>query len=382
MKKIKVEDNSVVFSNIIDKKRFTFVKRFKLLYNKNFFLIFLLFIVNDFIIYKIFLLAFNNSNPQFKTNNSNDINNITIFNKSNIDDDEFFKRKEVILKIKQKKLTNVETIAGGHGHLGNALLMLNNLINICINIKCKNIISPGGLNVIIKKPIFLYNYNITIFPNKFKNLPNIDILLSKRFIFWFHYKTKPHENRLKVIRNEVINNIPKYDAHPNDLYINIRSGDVFLNKINPMYSQPPLCFYQKIINENNFSNIYILSNGHENPVVDELLKLYPKIKYIHGNLEYDISVVINAYNFVLPISTFSSTLINFNNNLKHLYIYEILKRNFNFQNISFTIHIMASSVNYRQIMERKWKNSKEQLNLMLTEDCINSKMDIIFNEQK
>ena len=111
--------------------------------------------------------------------------------------------------------------------------------------------SSGSRSWLLSTPYcILYNYNITIFPNKFKNLPNIDILLSKRFIFWFHYKTKPHENRLKVIRNEVINNIPKYDAHPNDLYINIRSGDVFLNKINPMYSQPPLCFYQKIINEN------------------------------------------------------------------------------------------------------------------------------------
>ena len=47
-----------------------------------------------------------------------------------------------------------------------------------------------------------------------------------------------------------------------------------------MYSQPPLCFYQKIINENKFDKIFILSNGHENPVIGRLLKLYPGIRYL------------------------------------------------------------------------------------------------------
>ena len=84
--------------------------------------------------------------------------------------------------------------------------------------------------------------------------------------------------RLKIIRDEVLHNVPKYNANPNDLYINIRSGDVFIKTINRMYSQPPLCFYRKIIDENRYNNIFILSNGHENPVVDKLLDLYPKIK--------------------------------------------------------------------------------------------------------
>ena len=46
-----------------------------------------------------------------------------------------------------------------------------------------------------------------------------------------------------------------------------------MNAINTNYAQPPLCFYKKIINENNYENIYLISNGHENPVVDRLLKL-------------------------------------------------------------------------------------------------------------
>ena len=162
--------------------------------------------------------------------------------------------------------------------------------------------------------------------------------------------------RLSLIRDEVLNNIKKYDAGPDDLYINIRSGEIFIDVPHALYSQPPLCFYQKIIKENKYKDIYILSNGHENPVVDELLKIYPKIKYIHGSLEYDTSVIINEFNFVMPVSTFPMTLIWLNYNLKNLYIYKMMDYkyfktiDFNFRYTNYAIHIMKPSENYFNIM--------------------------------
>ena len=36
-------------------------------------------------------------------------------------------------------------------------------------------------------------------------------------------------------------------------------------------------------------------------------------------------------------------------------------------NVNFTIHKMKASFKYLQIMKNKWKNSKEQLNLMINE---------------
>jgi len=147
-----------------------------------------------------------------------------------------------------------------------------------------------------------------------------------------------------------------------------------------MYSQPPLCFYLKIINDNNYNGIYILSNGHENPVVDELIKLYPHIKYIHGSIEFDISVLVNAYNLVMPISTFTFTLINLNNNLMVLYFYNLLE--IATKNVNYTIYKMNPSDKYKKIMKRKWRKSKEQLELMMNENCTNSKFEIIKPSKK
>ena len=54
-------------------------------------------------------------------------------------------------------------------------------------------------------------------------------------------------NRLKILRQEIINNIPKFVTNHDEIIIKIRSGDIFINDTNPVYSQPPLCFYEKII---------------------------------------------------------------------------------------------------------------------------------------
>ena len=343
-----------------------------------FFLILINFIVNNYILISIFKSLQNLniniiSKKDKKVANFENQNSVVIKNesfgqlKSNIDPKyEFFQIKTVNEQIKKKNLTYIETLSGGFGNVGNALIMLNNWINICEKIRCKNIIAPGGgLKGVIKKPIFYKEYNITILPNTYKDKIKVDINLNYFEIFYFRSKN-PLKQRLRIIRDEVFSNIPKYNASPNDLYINIRSGDIFLKAINSKYGQPPLCFYQKIINKNKYENIFIISNGHENPVVDELLKLYPKIKYLHGSVEYDISIIVNAYNFVIPFSTFSYSLIYLNNNLKNLYIYN---DNFIPRHCNYTIHKMEASQKYKETILGKWNNTKEQLILMLNESC-------------
>lgn len=284
--------------------------------------------------------------------------------------DEFLDLKEVKEQIKSKNLTYIETLFGEHKKVGNSLIILKNEINICEKIKCKNIIVPSGLESIIKNPIFYKKYNITIYPYQYINKIKIDIYLDTLTIFYFKYERKTNVNRLKILRTEIINNIPKFITNQNEIIIKIRSGDIFINDINKHYSQPPLCFYQKIINENKFEKIYILSNGRENPVINELINLYPKIEYIEGSIQEAVSMIIYSYNLVHSISSFQQYLIPFNNNLENLYVYELIY--YDVSNINFNVHKMEPSIKYKNIMQNKWKNTKEQLNLMITEKCLSS----------
>ncbi len=233
---------------------------------------------------------------------------------------------------------------------------------------------------IIKNPIFYKKYNITIYPYQYKNKIKIDIFLNTGTIFYFKYKKMVKVNRLKILRQEIINNIPKFVTNHDEIIIKIRSGDIFINDTNPVYSQPPLCFYEKIINENKFRKIYILSNGHENPVINELLKLYPKILYIEGSIQEAVSMIIYSYNLVHSVSTFQEYLIPFNNNLENLYVYELIY--YDVSNINYNVHKMKPSIKYKNIMQNKWKIAKEQLNLMITENCLNSNIYSYYKHYK
>ena len=174
--------------------------------------------------------------------------------KNNSSEDEFLKLNN--------STTYLECLYSGGGNMGNALLILNNLINICENIKCKYILTPRGLDDIIKNIIFYKEYNITILPYSYKHKLNKSLCLMAFNIFKFRYTNKLHKIRMNVLKHEIISNLPRFIANPNDLYINIRSGDIFKDKIHSAYAQPPLCFYQKIINECkiNYNKIEIRIN--------------------------------------------------------------------------------------------------------------------------
>lgn len=83
-------------------------------------------------------------------------------------------------------------------------------------------------------------------------------------------------------------------------------------------------------------------------------------------------MLVNAYNLALPVSTFPLTLIRLNSNLKNVYIYDII--DYNLRDANYTIFRMIPTKNYIEKIKRKWKNSKEQLDLMITENCTNNEL--------
>jgi len=72
------------------------------------------------------------------------------------------------------------------------------------------------------------------------------------------------------------------------------------------------------------------------------------------------------------------TLIWLNNNLKNIYLYNLFNLayfqiiNDNFKYVNYTIYKMEPSETYNRIMNKKWKKSKEQIDLMLKENCKNT----------
>ena len=327
----------------------------------------------------------------------------TVNNGEDINVDKFFNLKEIsknqndsLTKLEKKNLleflsnnsghniTNVNTIfLGTNARLGNQLILLGKIIFFCEILGCKRIIlDKNHNNWFIKKKIYYKKYNITIEIMKkiFFGKEKIINDISFNWLFYFSY-IKP-EIRIDIIKNEIINNIPKVETSPNELFIHIRSGDIFqeLKNYNQFYSQPPLCFYHVIIREYKFSKIYILSENKFNPIIDKLIVEYPYIIFKENNIQIDMAYLIYAYNIVGSISTFINMMIRLNDNLKYFWEYDLptVKSKIihchhsyykPFKNITY--YKMEPSDNYKKIMEI-WNCSTLQLETMINEKCINN----------
>ena len=206
---------------------------------------------------------------------------------------------------------------------------LNNAIIFCEVLGCKKIILEYNRNGFINNKIFYEKYNIIIDSNcSFNFIDNNSIIVDVRFFFYrLNFTDFGKVNRFYVLKKEIINNLPKVKINFDDLYIYIRGGDIFriLNKSVQHYTQPPLCFYKRILNEFNFRKVTIISEDILNPVISVLQKEYSYIKYNKNNIKLDISYLVNSYNIVSATSSFILSIFKLNQNLKFVWEYDFYK---------------------------------------------------------
>ena len=317
---------------------------------------------------------------QNKDNERNILNKLFNLSEYSNEPNEKNKYKNVFLnffsKIKNKKMNKVETLfLDDMSNFGNCIVKINNIIFDCEIVGCHTIIinAPHSL---IKNPIYIKKLNITIIPSSEINCTDEFTLCKRNYFDPIFVKS---QIRTQYLKEEIMRNIPKVNIDPNALYINLRGGDIFSSPSNTHYSQPPLCFYEKIINNNKFSNIYIISNDRQNVVLDALINKYNNIIFRHDNYESDIASLVQASNVVASISSFFFAAIKFNDNLKNLWEYDILRLCEKFLwlhhhlyklDIKYKIYTMKPSDIYLNQLFI-WRASPNQLKLMIEAECPN-----------
>ena len=259
-------------------------------------------------------------------------------------------------------------------NFGNQIILLNKVIFFCEILGCKRIILNKEAYWFIKNKIIDKKYKMSIELGEEKKYRNKSILIDNTQNLFFYFKYLLPKFRPEIIKNEILKNLPKVLVNPNDLYIYIRSGDIF-EYFHMCYFQPPLCFYQNILNNFTFNNIYIISEKRNNPVIDKLFIQFQKVSYKMNIMEYDIAYLINAYNLVGAYSTFLNYIAKYNDNLKFFWY-------FNFDTsvdyyIFFGFDFYHNVTKYRMnesdyyILMRNCTNLEEQKQLMINYKCPN-----------
>ena len=252
------------------------------------------------------------------------------------------------------------------GGLGNNIIQVVNSILIAYKFKHKFIKMPKDTNKFNwyhKKYLTLYNVIfkdiiITEFEQNKKIISNN--FFSRRKLFEKLNIKKDYNIPLTKILKLIKIPIKRIKSNNNDLIIHIRSGDVFTYQPHAGFYQPPLNYYKKIINLKKWDNIRIIAQDNNNPVIPELIKLYPNIKLKFQTLIEDISYIIGSKNICFGKGSFISSLLLFNSNLVNIYYPEYCERYINdYLDCNKTITKLP---NYIKI----WKNTIEQKKIMLT----------------
>jgi len=280
-----------------------------------------------------------------------------------------------ISKITKRKISRINSIfLNKKENFGNQLIQLNKVIFFCEILKCERIILNEDIFWFIKNKIIDKEYNMTIEVGKEIDYRNKNIIIDYTNSFFWYFNVFEPRYRPEVIKKELLNNLPKIIVNPNDLYIYIRSGDIFVSFLKS-YIQPPLCFYQELLNNYKFNKIYIISENTNNPVINKLLIQFPKIIFHKNSLKLDISYLIYAYNLVGGFSTFISSIIIYNDNLKSfwyfnfkLHYYFYIYYDFIFHH-DVNIYKMMESDYYKQI--KKCTTVECQKSFMLNYKCPN-----------
>ena len=196
---------------------------------------------------------------------------------------------------------------------GNEIISFNNLIYYCEILGIKNIYLISKINWLIKNDINTDKIHISIISPSKINCDSDDTLCSNMANF-FYPKVIKSERRSIILKDEIKRNLPQIKINKDDLYIYIRSGDSFRIGGNINYVLAPYCFYTKILSNFKFNDIYLISPDDKSPIIGKLLTDYPKIKHKFNPRDIDLAALMNAYNLLNSVSSFSYAAINFNDN--------------------------------------------------------------------
>ena len=223
---------------------------------------------------------------------------------------------EKFSEIKRKKVNKIGIVFITQNNcFGNSLITVNNAIFYCEAVGCKEVILiDHNLNRqwLFKNPVYIKEINIKVSlgSNADCNDDNIVCLQGGRWDPFYVEIARP-EVRIQYLRDELLNNLPNVNTELDELYVHFRGGDAFRENNPPFeYAQPPLCFYEKIFNNNKYKKIYFLSMDRKNIVMDTLIKKYNYIIYNENSYDYDLSLLVHALILFLLLPLFLFQRLN------------------------------------------------------------------------
>ena len=169
-----------------------------------------------------------------------------------------------------------------------------------------------------------------------------------------------------TFKQEFYKYIPNITVGENDLYIHIRSGDVYNMFPHEQYSQPPLAFYSDILNLKKWDSIHIISEDSKSPLYPSLISF--GCNHQENSFKIDLTYLLSSYNLVLSQGSFGLMVIYLSKNLRLFFNFYYYKSFWS--NIELTPRYTCfSDALYFREMVGIWRNSWLQRKILFKSKC-------------
>ena len=154
---------------------------------------------------------------------------------------------------------------------------------------------------------------------------------------------------------------------PDDhLVIHLRAGDVFSRDPNPLYGQPPLSFYEKVLAMKSWAFVSVVREDARHPLekaLSELLEATSAVfDFRSASLVEDIDFLRSATNLVSSRGTFVPAISSLSPDLERVFVFGPEGR---FHSRIEVVRILDTTQRYwRAVCDSNWENSEAQRNLM------------------
>ena len=186
-------------------------------------------------------------------------------------------------------------------------------------------------------------------------------------------KGRTREQTLQALRPYI--QIPIEDAlaqDSNTLVVYVRSGDVYRTKRrpHPLYGQPPLAFYRRVLESRRWSRVIIVTQDSRSPVIRGIKRLSakraPEVLCRGESLLDALATILSAQNLVIARGTFAYPLVALGTGPKNVYSFGSSEFElWGFSTSRVAVHQFDERSHlYRLLVTRKWKNTRFQRVLM------------------
>lgn len=156
-----------------------------------------------------------------------------------------------------------------------------------------------------------------------------------------------------------------------EIVIHIRAGDVFGSRKPRNYGQPPLAFYELILQSRKWSKVILVAESRTNPVVSGIENLCRRLGLTlvsqSKSLQQDLSTLLGAVNLVAGRGTFVPAVAGLSEYCQNLYFFEdkcaITPRT---NRVKMRRVIDKSGFFRASVLSGNWENSEDQRKLMLS----------------